>query len=520
MSRRKLCLTLALISSFFCTGAFSAGPKASYDFLPVHPAMRSITTSESLHHVQVLASAPFGGRGTGTTGQWLAAKYIANEFRTYGLEPAPGCQTFYQPFSIARSHGTKSARLTSTTTGGHETLRPGTDFIALQLSGAGDVRAEVVFAGFGMTVAEHDYDDYAQIDARGKIAVVLNYEPGFLANRHPGLAARGKSTRLNKLMNAKRHGAVGIILIDVPSSQPSTSASLRNRRGVQWQVAPYAAWADFPVMWVSAAGVAKLLQSQTQFVLDAANALADTQRPRSLALEGVTLAMKVDGRRDIFETQNVVAFVPGYDTRLKHEVVVVGAHYDHLGKKHGKIYPGADDNASGTAALLEIAQAFGETGIATRRSVLFVAFAGEELGLLGSQFYVNHPLVPLQQTVAMINLDMIGRNARDELTVIGTDRSPELQRINQAANREIGFELLYNGERYFDRSDQMYFAKNRIPVIFYYGGTHPDYHSSTDTADKVDGTKLARVARLAFLVTWKVAELDSRPTFRPVESRR
>jgi len=522
MVRFKHFLALISLNACICTGAFSAGPKTGYDFVPAQPAMLSITARESLHHVQVLASAPFEGRRTGTPGQWLAAKYIANEFRAYGLKPAPGSKTFYQPFSIVRSQTTWTARLTSTTRNGHTLLRHQMDFITLELSGAGEVRAEAVFTGYGITMPEYNYDDYAQINVRGKIAIVLRHEPEFITDHYGEAREKHKFTLLSKLMNARKHGAVGLILIEAPGSTEKTRPPdfPRANRATGWHGSTDSALIDFPAMWVRKAAVSKLLQSQSKFVLAAKEAIDRKLGPRSFEVEDLVLAMKVGKPGDVFDTQNVVAFVEGYGARLKQEVVVVGAHYDHLGKKHGKIYPGADDNASGTAALLEIAQAFGQSGIRTRRSLLFVAFAGEELGLLGSQFYVNHPSIPLRQTVTMINLDMIGRNAADELTVIGSNRSPELRRINQAANREIGFALRTNGERYFDRSDQMYFARNKIPVIFYYGGDHLDYHLSSDTADKVNGRKIARVARLAFLVTWMIAELDSRPSFHPFESRR
>ena len=218
-------------------------------------------------------------------------------------------------------------------------------------------------------------------------------------------------------------------------------------------------------------------------------------------------------KKEVQKTQNVVGFLQGTDPKLRDEVIVIGAHYDHVGMKNGRIFNGADDNASGTAGLLEIAEAFSEMSIRPRRSILFAAFSAEELGLLGSKFYVENPVKPLKKTVAMINLDMISRNLANKVSVIGSNRSRELHEINIAANDEIGLDLVYNGERYFSRSDQANFAKYKIPVIFYNTDAHPDYHRPTDTPEKINAEKLARIARLAFLVAWEISNSNTRPTY-------
>ncbi len=202
-------------------------------------------------------------------------------------------------------------------------------------------------------------------------------------------------------------------------------------------------------------------------------------------------------------------------------MVVIGAHYDHVGyiKDHKPgvdyIYNGADDNASGTCALMAIARAFGGLSQKPKRSVLFIAFAGEEKGLFGSRAYTENPLFPLEKTVAMLNFDMVGRNAPDSVSVGGHTRSPDLIRINEEENRYIGMKLDYSIDQYYNRSDQYNFARKKIPFLFYFTGEHPDYHRVSDEAYKVNTHKIAMIADLGFRVAWRIANTDQ--TFRFVE---
>lgn len=228
------------------------------------------------------------------------------------------------------------------------------------------------------------------------------------------------------------------------------------------------------------------------------------------------IARPLSPDEDILKTQNIIAMQPGRDPELSKEAVIIGAHFDHLGKKNGKIYFGADDNASGIAGLLEIAEAFSRMPIKPLRTIIFIAFTAEELGLLGSDHYVKNPTFPLKKTVAMINLDMISRNEPNNVTVIGSNRSPGLDALNKAANEEIGLTLEYGGEGYFTRSDQYSFARHDIPVIFYNTKSHKDYHRNTDISEKINPEKIARISRLAFLLAWQVANMNERPVYHPL----
>jgi Zn-dependent M28 family amino/carboxypeptidase len=241
-------------------------------------------------------------------------------------------------------------------------------------------------------------------------------------------------------------------------------------------------------------------------------------KPVSFAIAGAEAFVQTSTEIKDMSADNVVGYLEGWDPVLKNEVIVVGAHYDHVGfrKEHEEgedyIYNGADDNASGTSAMMAIAAGFGAMNERPRRSVLFIAFAGEEKGLFGSEFYVRHPLFPLEKTVAMFNLDMVGRNSEDSLLIIGAEWSPDLVRINAEENRRIGF-VLVNYELNGAGSDHMTFLKKHIPILYYFSGMHADVHKVSDNPELINTRKAARISRLAFLTLWRIANEDRRYQF-------
>ncbi len=511
----------AFFAVWISSRPFATAHKSGYDFMPVRAAMHSITAKESQHHVDVLASDAFSGRATGSRGQWLAADYIAKQFQAYGLATLPNLDGFYQKFSAVRR---REARAMLSLNHRRRTQRTrferDVDFSPLNVSGAGDYSAKVVFAGYGISAPEHAYDDYAGLHVSGRVVLVLNGRPAAWP-QEAGPGETGYTAIAAKAQNAMQHGAVGILIVDVPEKnlhrmQPERERHAGGSNG--WHVEPDLGLDHFPALAVTAKLADRILGDKRDPVTELKRAIDHFGTPVSFEVSDALLRIQVEWRGEKRATQNVLGFLPGSDPILGQEVVVIGAHYDHLGRHNGAVYHGADDNASGTSAILEIAQAFSENVLSTRRSMLFAAFSGEELGLLGSQFYVENPPVPLEQTIAMLNLDMIARNASNEITVVGSNRSRELHGINLAANHEIGFTLVYDGEPYFNRSDQWHFARKKIPAIFYYSGSHRDYHRPTDLAEKIDAQKLTRVARLAFLVAWKTSELDHRPAFHPVST--
>ena len=506
-----------------------ARPGESYDFRLIRFVEHSITPHESYLHVEFLAADEMRGRKTGTPGQWLAAKYIASEFSKYGLKPAGQQNRYYQNFQVQRRRlVTTDLWLVHTASSTRKVFAYKLDYQPFDFSGANRVTVPIVFAGYGITAPEYGYDDYRDLDVSGKIVLVLRHEPQEHDPRSvfAGLELTQHAYFETKALNALRHGAVGLLLVTDPAGHHDDDGprgagvfNTAGRRSRKWQLRPNSGLATFPALWVDPSVAEALLQPTGHTLLELQRRIDADLKPVSFNIPSLEVHVNVAVQQDVRKTENVLALLPGSDPVLRDEVVVIGAHYDHIGVRQGKIYNGADDNASGTSGLLEIAEAFAELSTRPRRSILFIAFSAEEMGLLGSEYYVEHPVFPLDQTVAMINLDMIGRNAPNAVDVVGSNRSPELHAINVEANHEIGLRLTYNGEKYFSRSDQANFAKHGIPVLFYNTGDHPDYHRPSDVVSKVNPTKIARIARLAFLVAWEVANSEHRPTYRALKPR-
>jgi len=211
------------------------------------------------------------------------------------------------------------------------------------------------------------------------------------------------------------------------------------------------------------------------------------------------------------ETQNVVGLLEGSDPDLKDEVVIIGAHYDHVGVFNDSVYNGADDNASGTCGVIEIAEAFAESDKKPKKSILFIAFAGEEKGLFGSRYYVENPLFPLEKTAAMLNMDMISRNDPNEIAIIGSKYNPGLNEITQKENEKIGLKLSYDMDRFIFQSDHFPFMKEGVPVLFYNSKDHDDLHKPTDDVDKVLPVKMEKVTKLVFRTAWITANMKKKP---------
>jgi Zn-dependent M28 family amino/carboxypeptidase len=234
-------------------------------------------------------------------------------------------------------------------------------------------------------------------------------------------------------------------------------------------------------------------------------------RPNSFAITGKKVSMSIHFNNERVEAFNIAAKVTGSDPELKEEVVIVGGHYDHVGKDNrGRVYGGADDNASGTAGVMEIARAFQNLKEKPKRTTLFILFTAEEKGLLGARYYVDHPLFPLEKTVAMINLDMIGRNDVEQMSLIGRYQYPQLFSIIDETNKEtVNFDLNFAVEEFIRQSDHFPFMREDVPTVFFNSGMHDQLHRPEDTADRILPEKAQKVAQLVFLSMWKIANLPS-----------
>jgi hypothetical protein len=472
-------------------------------------------------HVRYLASEELTGRGVGTPGIKLARDYIAGEFARYGLRPGGDKGTYLQPLQVTT--GVKIAQPTSLSIRGETPLELHTAWTPLGLSKSGTAEGELVFAGYGITAKEYGYDDYDGIDVKGKIVLVLRYEPVPKNDKSPF----GKSPRFStyaalrsKANNARDHGATGMILVDLNQTGAERSELISTRRSLSGGGnGVVAAQVKRSVIepWLEARGISLTALKEK---IDGA------ERPASMVLANITVALTVTLEQFREQAENVVAFVPGSDPRLKSEHIVIGAHYDHLGYGHygssdthseGKIHYGADDNASGTAVLLRVAEQLATAEPGPRRSIVFVAFSGEELGLHGSRHYANQAAFPLSGAKVMINLDMVGRLRDDRLTVFGTRSAKEISPIVAEEARKLGLEVRESDG--IGRSDNMSFYNKKVPALHFFTGTHADYHRPSDTWEKLNYDGMSRVSALVLAVARRFASTSERMEFVALPSR-
>jgi Zn-dependent M28 family amino/carboxypeptidase len=469
--------------------------------------------SRLLDWVRHLASPAMEGRASGTAGGDRAARYLADHFGRIGLQPLGDGGTHLQGFRVAtRVRLDAGTGLEVVGRAGRRAFAAPDDFLPFAFSETAAVTGEIVFAGYGISAPPLGYDDYAGLDVRGRVVLVMTGEP---RERDPQGPFRPVEhfhyTELrHKVVNAREHGAAAVLVVEAPSHPAEALTPLRGTTPSWGIVAASAkrAVAD------AALGAAGLDLATLQREIDGALA------PRSRPLAGVTAAVRVALVREQGTTANVVGLLPGSDPAFRDEVVVVGAHYDHLGRGSpfsldpghaDEVHFGADDNASGTAAVLGLAETFARGG-APRRSLVFAAFGGEELGLLGSSHYVSHPPVPLERTAAMVNLDMVGRMQGRRLYVMGVDTGQGLRGLVEPAAAGLPVTLSLRGDG-VQPSDHTAFLTRERPVLFFFTGAHPDYHRPSDTWDKVDADGLRTVVAVASRVVRALADRDDRPAF-------
>ncbi len=486
----------------------------------------TITADELKRHLLILASDEMEGRETGTEGQRKAAEYLAEVFASMGL-PALGDDNSHLQRIFFKAEGWQQIELTIN----EKKYRHLWEYYAVPALNEGVAGKqqfdEVIFLGYG--IDDEKYSDYKNANVKGKAILIYDGEP-VDAQGHSYLTGSSSLSGWSmerKLQAAKARGVAMVFVID--SKFKENVAEMRrtlnsNRLRPAKAGNPETDYA--PNCHLSSETAKALLGERIHKVVKQRDKILKTGRPGT-AVVPAKIEIILQKEHRTLNGHNVLGFVEGIDPALKNEVLVVSAHFDHLGKRGDAVYYGADDNASGTSTVLEIAQAFAEAkrqGAGPRRSVLFLLVSGEEKGLLGSQYYAEHPLFPLENTIANVNVDMVGRvdeKHRDNpnyIYVIGADRlSTELHRINENANRtytQLELDYTYNAKndpnRYYYRSDHYNFAERGIPAIFYFSGTHEDYHRVTDTADKINFDKMVVVGRLVFHTAWELANRDKR----------
>lgn len=487
----------------------------------------STATDTLLQHplVQDLAflSSPFlEGRDAGTRGIHIASRYISYQFKQIGLSPGGDKQTFFQYFSttLGVKLGTDNQLATTQPNGNRQSWRIHQEFMPFGFSASGKLAGSVVFAGYGITAPGLGYDDYKNLDVKNKIVLLMRYTPFWhQKSPHPWKDRKDLYAEFRyKILNARSHGAIGVLLVDPPAPKGtpvSPLVSLKLSRGLSD--------AGIPAIHIRSAVAEHLLQGDNTSLHQLWQNIESAKLPHSRILSS-QVDLQVSLTKTTAQIRNVIGILPGQDPHLKKEIVVVGAHYDHLGYgsvgafpgNHGQIHPGADDNASGTAAMIDIARQLIKTK--TRRTFVFIAFAGEERGLLGSAHYVQHPPThSLQQVVSMLNLDMVGHLRNNRLIIQGSATSPVYVSILREASRKRKLAIKL-GPSGYGPSDHTSFYAKKIPVLFFFTGAHGRYHRPQDTFDSLH---LPGVVKISSFVTETARILDqikTRPAYVKVDS--
>ena len=489
-----------------------------------------------------LTSEVLAGRASLTPQADMAARYIAAEFQKAGLQPA-NSDSYLQSFPlVAYRSDLASRRLQLTRKGKVKAFQPGTDFLGSFYQDM-DVTGPVVFAGYGITAPEYSYDDYASIDVRGKVVLLFDHEP---QEDNPRSVFQGTGNTLHagrwmKVENARKHGAVAVLVGNDPLHHPSSIFGSVSSPGKQPSLrasAPPQSLDDpgqIPVFQISESAFVELTKAEGRTPAEMQREIDASLQPHSKAFADTTVELSTsNAEQHRASSLNVVGLLEGSDPRLKGETVLLTAHYDHLGIQHGHLYPGANDNASGTAAVMELARLFTRQQVRPKRSLLFVVFGSEEQLMLGSFFYTAHPLRPLETTRAVINLDMIGRDeahiaqeegrlailadTKNELNLVGSFYSPDLRAVVQQENQRVGLSLdtKYDSNAVLNalfRCDHLPFLIAHVPAVWFFAGFHPGYHEPSDTVDQLNFPKMEKVINLAYRTAAAVANASMTPRF-------
>jgi Zn-dependent M28 family amino/carboxypeptidase len=509
------------IFGFLCFFLLSSGLARQTIDKDALPGYQSIQPNDLHAHLMFLASTELEGRETTFRGQKVAAQYLAAQFRKFGLKPVAGTGSFLQEYSLEVTRPSPESKITLTIpTGRVTTFKMYSDFIPTIVRES-TLTAPVLLIGF----VDNRLDSVATQQMQGKIIMA------FAGNRS---AARDTSIPGVRRLFASRQfpGSAGLLLVVDEKVQgtiaseiaPNLSAMLEKGTMRLPGTAPGRGLGGNVYLVSSALAheITKTAQMSIEKLRE--RAFADSLF-KPILFDQAMLTIDSRVMREHKTAENVVGMLEGSDPILKNEAVIFTAHYDHIGiGSDGAIYYGADDDGSGTSVLLELAEAYAMNPRTPKRTLIFMAVSGEEKGLLGSRYYVENPLFPLERTTANINMDMVGRvdrkyqekNTDDYTYVIGSDKiSPQLDSLLNAANRQsenLILDYTYNSDndpnQFYRRSDHYNFAQKGIPVVFFFTGIHEDYHRPTDTVDKILFEKTARIARLAYYLGWKVADAD------------
>lgn len=527
--RKNLFVLLILLAFIMPSAAFANDPNVSITKAEREMA-ENITAKQLSDYLHFIASDAMGGRNTPSQGLDITAEFLAMNLKRWGFKPAGDNGTFFQKMMVVGGKVDTSGLKMSLD---GSALKFGDDFLHLGGSGAGN--GGVVFGGNGWMVKSTGMNAFNGVDVAGKMVVLQDSGYNFRSFNPPkGIdraALKGKKGTdwADPMTNAKANGAKGIIIVASDNIQKQWAQVKRFVSGGRSSIKGLGSGSgsSLPIILVSQSTGTKMFAGESGG-LDSKTAF---EMKKNVELNAIKKQTETP-------TQNVVAIWEGSDPKLKEEMVAVGAHYDHVGTRPNapgpdKIWNGADDDGSGTTAVLAIAETLAKAKKRPKRSILLVWHAGEEKGLWGAEYFNKYPTVNIKNVVAQLNIDMIGRSKMpgdtepknkdlsgpNEVYVIGSEMmSSKLGEVTKGTNESYA-NLKYNYKyddpkdtnRFFFRSDHFRYAENGIPIVFWFTGTHVDYHGAGDHADKIDYNKMEKIARTIFLTMWKLSDLKERP---------
>lgn len=515
------------------------------------PQNESIRKADMRADIFYLAGDLTEGRLVGTRGNALAAEFVKSRFERLGLVPAGPDGSYFQTFNLmVAALGDDNRLEIATGTGNTMRFGPGQDYYPHRFGRSGRVKGSVVFAGFGITAPALGYDDYRGGTVKGKIALILDHEPGENDPASPfdGVVTAEPAVAFRKVLAAQDAGAIGVLFVTDVHNHPGVQ-NFEASAQAYWPATPpridrffladYLDRIQIPAAQISPALAASLVRGAGRSFDELSRAAETASGITAVDLPGAEVDLALDVIRHVVPDRSIVGLLEGADPKLKDEVVIISAHHDHEGIDGSQIFNGADDNASGTVAVIDIAEAYAlaaQAGQRPRRSILFAVFGSEERGpLLGSWAYTEQPLRPLDKTVAVLNMDMIGRDMEvpvgggrrfnglpvqsaesnsNSVNLIGHSRHPALKAAVEQANRRFGLllktDLDNNASNLLRRSDQWPFLQRGVPAIWFHTGLHPDYHTANDRPEKINYDKMERIARLVHQVSWDLAQRGAR----------
>jgi len=502
------------------------------------PRNESISKEDMMADMVFLTSDLLKGRAAGTPEVYLSAEFIRARFARIGLKPVRGNSYFQDFWMAAATLAAENSLEIRLNPGQVLSLRPGQDYYPQRFSANGRSSGPVVFAGFGVRA-----EDYGP-SLKGRIVLVLDHEPGEFDPASPfdGIVSSEASNAFRKTLLAQEKGAAGILFVEDKHNHPGPVNFESSFRGA-WPADPaqsgrllLAEWVDkvrIPAAQISPALAETLILGTGKNLAELGRTAEAYQSFKPLDIPGsiVEIAASVD--RHLIRGRNVLGMIEGADPALRDEAVVICGHHDHNGVENGVIMPGADDNISGVVATIDIAEACAlaaQSGERPRRPLIFASWDAEERGLLGAWYYTERPLLPLDKIIAVLNMDLIGRDEeildtpdwrfrglevqtsesnKNTINILGLTRFPELRLPLEKANGPFGLTLKTsidnNASQLLRRSDHWPFMQRGVPALWFLTGIHPDYHTTYDRADRINGEKMERVARMVHQMSWDLA---------------